>query len=375
MPKNHPPLKNIRKIAVLRANALGDFIVTLPALNGLRKAYPEAEIVLLGKPWHQDFLKGGRTVVDRVIVVPVMRGIRSEKSILENEEEVFRFIEHINNEHFDLIINMQGNGVSANTLIKKMGGRITAGLCCQNSEKLDICVNYYYYQNETSRFMEIAAALGATTFNLEPEIRILEDDVVSVQKFLSRIKGPFAVLHPIAMDKRRMWPVENYAALADHISNNDIDVIFTGAADDASIVDGIINQMKGKALNVCGQFSLGQLSAVLSKAAWVAGADTGPLHLARAVNTPTIGFYWAPNLINWGPITRSIHRPLVSWKMECPICGTVPNDPYPFEPQTNDCSHDVSFVQDISVTQAIEAIDEMLQMLNLSSQRVKELSL
>ncbi|MEJ7682000.1 MAG: hypothetical protein WKG06_29940 [Segetibacter sp.] len=66
-------LKNIHKIAVLRANALGDFIVTLPALKAIRSTYPDAEIVLLGKPWHKEFLIEGRTPVDRVIIVPVKK--------------------------------------------------------------------------------------------------------------------------------------------------------------------------------------------------------------------------------------------------------------------------------------------------------------
>jgi ADP-heptose:LPS heptosyltransferase len=93
-------------------------------------------------------------------------------------------------------------------------------------------------------------------------------------------------------------------------------------------------------------------------------ADTGPLHLARAVNTPTIGFYWAPNLINWGPVTRTIHRPLISWKMECPICGIVPNNPYPFEPKTDTCDHPVSFVRDITIEQVLEAVESLFPIEN-----------
>jgi hypothetical protein len=48
----------VRKIAVLRSNALGDLIFFLPALEGLRAAYPDAEIVLLGKELHRDFFCG-----------------------------------------------------------------------------------------------------------------------------------------------------------------------------------------------------------------------------------------------------------------------------------------------------------------------------
>ncbi len=63
MPLNEDQLKNIQKIAVLRANALGDFIVILPALKVLPKTYPNAEIVLLGNPLHQQFLIKGRSPV------------------------------------------------------------------------------------------------------------------------------------------------------------------------------------------------------------------------------------------------------------------------------------------------------------------------
>ncbi len=49
-------VEGVRKIAVLRANALGDLMFSLPALGALAATYPEAEVVLLGAPWHRDFL-------------------------------------------------------------------------------------------------------------------------------------------------------------------------------------------------------------------------------------------------------------------------------------------------------------------------------
>src|SRR5258708_31084265 len=68
----------VRKIAVLRANALGDFILTLPALEALRAAYPHAEIVLLAKKWHAAFLANRPGPVDRVVVVPPYGGVGGE---------------------------------------------------------------------------------------------------------------------------------------------------------------------------------------------------------------------------------------------------------------------------------------------------------
>lgn len=61
----HPRFEGVRKIAVLRANALGDYVFSLPALDALRAAYPQAEIVLLGQPWHARFLAGRPGPLDR----------------------------------------------------------------------------------------------------------------------------------------------------------------------------------------------------------------------------------------------------------------------------------------------------------------------
>src|SRR5215472_7363490 len=68
-------IPSVRKIAVLRANGLGDFIFALPALEALRAAYPEAEIVLLAKAWHATFLEDRPGPFNRVIVIPPHRGV------------------------------------------------------------------------------------------------------------------------------------------------------------------------------------------------------------------------------------------------------------------------------------------------------------
>lgn len=353
-------LKNVRKIAVLRANALGDFIVTLPALKAIRAAYPDAEIVLLGKPWHKEFLIKGRTPVDRVIVVPIKKGIRTETNKVEDENEVNNFLMQMQKEQFDIVINFQGKGISANPFIKQFKAGITAGLACKEAEKLDFSLEYYYYQSEVVRFIEVAKLIGATTFDPEPEVNVLAQDRKEIEEFLAVLNKPYIVLHPVAVDVRRMWPLENYAKLADALKQKNYKIVFTGAKEDRSAIDSIINNMNFAAINACGNFSLGGLSALLSHATLMISADTGPLHLGRAISVPTVGFYWAPNLINWGPLTRAIHRPLISWSMACSLCGVIPNTPYPFEPYTDTCDHRVSFVRDITLDQVLDAVESLL---------------
>src|SRR5438105_9585332 len=102
-------VEGVQKIAVLRAGALGDFIVTLTALKAIRSAYPGAEIILLGKPWHKKFLLKNRTPVDRVIAIPVKKGVRDELYEVEDAAVTEAFFEAVKQEQFDIVVSFQGN--------------------------------------------------------------------------------------------------------------------------------------------------------------------------------------------------------------------------------------------------------------------------
>ena len=106
-------IPGVRKIAVLRANGLGDFIFALPALEALRAAYPQAEIVLLAKAWHAAFLNDRPGPVDRVIVIPPYRGVSldsNDSNIAEDPAAQKLFFACMHRERFDLAIQMHGGG-------------------------------------------------------------------------------------------------------------------------------------------------------------------------------------------------------------------------------------------------------------------------
>ncbi len=359
-------IPDVRKIAILRANALGDFIVTLPAIEALRAAYPEAGITLLGRPWHHTFLVGGRTPVGWVEVVPVMEGIREEPGQRADEREQEAFFARMRDERFDLALGFHGRGVAANPFLNRLGARVTAGLSSPDAAPLDRHLPFDYYQSEVARYLDVVALVGAPPVTLDPAVAILPSDRREAQSFLATKSGfnpqaPYVVLHPCAVDVRRMWPAAHFAKAGDGLTEQGYQVIITGSEADEPVVTSIRKQMRHEALSAAGGLSLGGLAALLSGSTLTIASDTGPLHLARAVGTKTVGIHWAPNLINWGPVTRLRHRAAVSWQMPCPLCGTVPNSPYPFEPQTGTCNHLVSFVRDVTVAEVLHLADTLLK--------------
>ena len=65
-----PLIPDVHRIAVLRSNSIGDFVLALPALAALRAAFPAARITYLGEPWHPQLLDGRPGPWDEVVVVP-----------------------------------------------------------------------------------------------------------------------------------------------------------------------------------------------------------------------------------------------------------------------------------------------------------------
>jgi ADP-heptose:LPS heptosyltransferase len=115
----------------------------------------------------------------------------------------------------------------------------------------------------------------------------------------------------------------------------------------------IVEAMKYEAADLCGRLSLGGLSGLLDRCALVVSNDSGPLHLARATGTATVGIYWGPNFINAGPPNRAWHRPALSWRSCCPVCGATLFD--------HDCGHTVSVVADVPVDEVADYALELLR--------------
>ncbi|HYH56696.1 MAG TPA: glycosyltransferase family 9 protein, partial [Anseongella sp.] len=284
-----------KKIAVLRAGGLGDLIVTFPAIKAIKCAYPEAEIVLIAERMHNGLLERGRSAVDRVVVPPFSWHLPEEAG--RSSEEIDAFFRAMQEEKFDIAVHFQGKGIAANQVIKKFKARVTAGNTCEGAVPPDHSLPFYYYQNEITRCLEVAGLIGARTVNLNPQINLLEEDRQEAREVLRqyRIKKPYILLHPGAMDIRRMWPAEKFASLGNVLAGRGYTIVITGAKEDHPAVSAVLSEMPPGAVSLYNCLSLGGLGALAAESALTVSNDTGPLHLARAVGAKTVGLYWAPN--------------------------------------------------------------------------------
>jgi ADP-heptose:LPS heptosyltransferase len=344
-PRDSRLVPDVRKIAVLRANAIGDFVFGLPALAALRAAYPDAEIVYLGQTWHARFLDGRPGPIDRVIVIPPSHGVNQERPPAP-EAELERFFAAMRAEAFDLALQLHGGGANSNPFMLRLGARLTAGTKSSDAPPLDRWIPYVFLQKEYVRWLEVAGLVGAAPLDLDPHLVVTERDRAEADLVVPPDGRPLVVLHPGAGDPRRRWPPVKFAAVGDALAERGARVVVNGVASEREIVDAVLAAMWRPARGICGALSLGGFVGLLSRARLLVGNDSGPLHLAAAVGIPGVGIYWCFNIITGGPATRAHHYPAVSWQLRCPGCDTL----YPDE--SCDCA--ASFVAGVPVDEVLD---------------------
>lgn len=359
-------IENVKKIGILRANGIGDFIVSLPAIDALRHSYPDAEIVLFGKQWHADFLLKGRSSVDRVIVLPPSFFKAKEEYIDHYGEEMDFFFGEMEAEQFDIALHFHAEDIFSNIFLNALGARVTVGHQKEGAPALSKTAPYFYYQNEVFRYLELVRMVGAMPHNIQPEIRVLEEEKKVALQTIEELSicPPFIILHPGATDFRRQWALEKFAEVGRHFLEKGFSLFLSGSPDEEDVLIKLKSLLSSSKVHVKSDLSLGNWAALSQEAELLISNDTGPLHLARAAGCPTVGIFWGPNVLNWGPVYREKDGLAISWELHCPQCGVLPLDPYPFEPMTSFCAHEYSFVSSISVKQVIEESIRILRRKN-----------
>lgn len=340
-----------RKIAVLRAVGLGDLVTAMPALEALRAAFPHAEIVLLGRPLYKELLAGRDSPVDRVEVVPPMRGIADRDGEPVSAELRASFVQRMRDEVFDMALQLHGGGGNSNLLVRELGASFTAGMRAPDAPPLDAWIPYIYYQPEILRLLEVVSLVRAHPVTVRPRLALSEGDFAASRAVLPETGRPLAVLHPGSSDPRRRWPAHNFAEVGDALAEEGYDIAVVGECE-GRLGRQVAAAMHAPAADLSDRCSPVALLGTIARAAIFVGNDSGPLHLANAVRTPAVGVYWCGNLINAEPGTRTSNRPVIGWRVDCPVCGA--------DCTRETCEHDASFVADVRVEDVLGAALDLL---------------
>jgi ADP-heptose:LPS heptosyltransferase len=344
---------DVKRIAVLRANAVGDLVVCLPALTALRCAYPAAYISLLGRSWHAEFLRDRPSPVDEVIVLPPAIHLGSPReSSTHDHDEAETCIASLQSRRFDIALQLHGGGRHSNAFMQRLGARVTAGLQAPDAPPLDRNLPYRLLHAEVLRLLEAVSLVGAQGCDVEPRLAVTPADRHEADQTLGHAdERPLVVLQPGCTDPRRAWPAEAFARVGDVCARRGARVVLNGTQSEAPRLAAVRAAMQEPCLDLAGALSLGGLLGLLERARLVVANDTGPAHLARAIDVPSITLYWICNLAPYAPMSTLRHAVAVSWQLDCPRCGR-------FNVGTR-CEHDDSFMAQVSPEEVLALVDSL----------------
>jgi ADP-heptose:LPS heptosyltransferase len=276
---------NSRRILIARGGALGDFILTLPAIHALRDAFPDAEINVLANkaiaPLAREAVEinGIRSLDDPDLGPVFIRGGDLSKKWRGYFRQHDLVISYLHDPEKVFEINLRELGVA----------RLVAGL-----SKVAAAGPHAAIQ-----LAEPLLELGIAISNFAPRVQISQRAREKARQKL----GPLALiaLHPGSGSPRKNWPMENWIALIAYLIERNVPVTIIGGEADRSRIVELQNRFKNEGVAFAIDWPLRDLAALLAGLIFV-GHDSGISHLAAATG--------AASLVLFGPTDPQIWAPL-----------------------------------------------------------------
>ncbi len=300
-----------QQIAVVRAlRGLGDLLCVVPALRALRCGLPDAHLTLIGLPSAAWFVRRFYGYLDGLIEFPGYPGI-PEAAV--SVADLPSFLARMQAMRFDLAIQMHGSGGASNPFTVLLGARHTSGFFvpgqyCPDPERF---IAYPEEEPEIRRHLRLVERLGLPLQGDHLEFPVYGEDRAELARLpecAGLRPGGYVCLHPGAHDPARRWPPKLFAQAADGLADEGLQVVLTGAKEEAPLVEAVARQLAAPATNLAGRTSLGALAALLEGACLLISNDTGVSHLAAALRTPSVVIFLASDPERWAPLDRELHR-------------------------------------------------------------------
>ncbi len=343
------------KIVLIRPDHLGDLLFTSPALRVLKERFPESEITMLVGPWSLEVAQH-IPGVDHVITCPFTWFDRRPKgSPFRPYRLAFEESRKLRGLELDLAINLRFDFWWGALLAYLAGIPVRLGYDVPEcSPFLTKAIPYESRRHEVLQNLSLtralihssdeqakslsppgvdvgtqAAMLDDTANNLRLEVRTTDDEERFAAGWLAAIgpKGPLIAIHPGAGAPVKLWASDRYVEIINKIvKDHGATVVLTGSDAERPLLEEISNR-SGHPIKTLIGASLGELAAALKRCSLVIGSDSGVLHLAVAVGTPTVHLYGPVSTESFGPWGESVQHRVIISPYPCVPCDVLDYSP------------------------------------------------
>lgn len=292
-------------VLCVRLDALGDLLMTTPALRAIQQARPGRRLTLLTSPSGAEAARL-LPMVDDVIVyeAPWMKATASRADSRPDHA----MIERLRRERFD---------AAAIFTVYSQNPLPSAMLCylADIPRRLAHCRENPYQllndwlpdpepdrlaRHEVRRQLDLVASVGCRVDDESMSLAIPGEAREKIARQLSDLglaaDRPWAVIHPGATAPSRRYPPEQFAEAARRLALEDgFRILFTGTAGEHALIENIRALMRAPSDSLAGLLTLAELAALIERAPLLIANNTGPVHVAASVGTPVVVLYALTN--------------------------------------------------------------------------------
>lgn len=278
-----------KNICILRLSAIGDICHSLPIIRTIQSHWPTTKITWIIGKTEYELIKG----------IPDINFIIFDKK--NGFKEYFKIRKQLHDIKFDVLLHMQMS-LRASLASLMIKSKIRVGFDRQRAKDgqwlfTNKKINHIPQQHVMDSLFGFSEILGIKEHKHIWNIPI-PDEARKSAKALIGSRSNYIIISPCSSKDYRNWHTQGYASIADYISEKyHYEVILTGGNSDIEKKYGheIVSASKHPPLNLIGQTNLKELLSIIEEAKCMISPDSGPAHMATAMNTPVIGLYATTN--------------------------------------------------------------------------------
>lgn len=296
------------KIMIRATNWVGDAIMALPALRGIKQKFPEAKIAIVARPYVAELYRD-QLVCDELIAYDP---VREHKGWRGRE----RLASELRSREFDVALLLQ-NAFDAAWLAWRAGipdriGYARDGRSVLLTKAIPLPKAGEIPPHEKFYYLELLRRAG--WLDSLPNIAHIAMDVPDARRqhaagtLLEAGARPHAFRVAIgagaSYGSAKCWYPERFAETANGFqAEKDADVILFGTPGEVAVSNAIIAGMKRKPVDLTGKTAIGDLPALLSQCHLFLGNDSGAMHVAAAVGLPVVAVFGPTDPLGTSPVT------------------------------------------------------------------------
>ena len=350
------------RILIIRPDHLGDVLFMGPAMHWLRQRLPAAHIALAMGPWGRASLPALTETYDELIEIPFPAFERRERMGIVGRWRLLPYwARQLGHGRYDAAIIARPDHWWGAALARFAGIPVRLGYETPETASWLTDALPLSHEHMAARNLRLVAALTRDAITPNANEHPLRFDLSSrelgyADALLMDIFGtyqpqPLAVIHPGSGAAIKLWDVEKWREIARRLAQQGLRVLVTGSDAEKELTRAVAAVPDGNVVDLGGQTTFSILAGLLARAQIVLGPDSGPLHLAVAVGTPTVHLYGPSDATIFGPWGNPQRHRSIRSAWECAPCDK-------FDWQDLD-QHNC--VRDIAVEQVWDAAQQLLQ--------------